>query len=218
MQVYRTRSIRLWVSVTMTSVCQWHNGKCVYVSVWCVCVSFQLFSFKLSSWYLFSPHHVNQGAVQKPTPEVTLYEPHTVEESLRRLRSGRNSQMLPGHPVQARELLHVLFPPLLDHDFHPESGLHYALCQPWWSVVNFLCCCCALASSWFVSCGSLPSTVSYGALSGTMYDPVCVLWRSLRYYVCVLWIYGSLSDTISDRGVFVSYVSQALCLCPMKLS
>jgi hypothetical protein len=27
----------------------------------CVCVSFQFLSFKLSSGYLFSPHHVNQG-------------------------------------------------------------------------------------------------------------------------------------------------------------
>ncbi len=34
-EVYKTRSqdICWWVSVTMTSVCQWHNGKCVYVSV-----------------------------------------------------------------------------------------------------------------------------------------------------------------------------------------
>jgi hypothetical protein len=37
---------------------QWRNGKCVYVSVCvCVCVSLQLLSFKLSSGYLFSPHH-----------------------------------------------------------------------------------------------------------------------------------------------------------------
>jgi hypothetical protein len=43
----------------------------------CVCVSLQLLSFKLSSGYLFRPHHVNQGAVQKPTPQVTLYETHT---------------------------------------------------------------------------------------------------------------------------------------------
>ncbi len=60
MQVYRTWSICLRVSVTMTSVCQWRNGKCVYVSVCvCVCVSFQLLSFKLSSGYLFSPHHLD---------------------------------------------------------------------------------------------------------------------------------------------------------------
>jgi hypothetical protein len=65
-----------------------------------VCVSFQLLSFKLSSGYLFSPHQVNQGVVQKPTPQVTLYEPHTTEESLRRRRSGRNRWMychLRGH-------------------------------------------------------------------------------------------------------------------------
>ena len=38
-QVYNPRSISWWVSVTMTSVCRWHNGQCVYVSVSeCVCV------------------------------------------------------------------------------------------------------------------------------------------------------------------------------------
>ncbi len=64
--------------------------------------------------------------------------------------------------------------------------------------------------------------VSYGALSATMY--VCVLWSSLRHYVCVLCLtgmcprsslfvshgafpstlfvsYGALSGTISDCGV-----------------
>jgi hypothetical protein len=40
----------------MVSVCM---CRCV-----CVCVSLQLLSFKLSSGYLFSPHHVNQGDVQ----------------------------------------------------------------------------------------------------------------------------------------------------------
>jgi hypothetical protein len=60
----------------MVSVCM---SRCV-----CVCMSFQLLSFKLSSGYLFSPHHVNQGVVQKPTPQVTLYESHAVEESLMR--------------------------------------------------------------------------------------------------------------------------------------
>jgi hypothetical protein len=44
-----------------------------------VCV-IPLLSFKLSSGCLFSPHHVNQGGVQKATvPQVTLYEPHTSE-------------------------------------------------------------------------------------------------------------------------------------------
>ena len=54
-------------------------------------MSFQFLSFKLSSGYLFSPHHVNQGAVQKLTPQVTLYEPHTAEESLSRLCWHHNS-------------------------------------------------------------------------------------------------------------------------------
>ncbi len=54
-------------------VCQWRNGKCVYVSVCvCVCVSLQLISFKLSSGYLFRPHHVNQGGVQKADVQVCV--------------------------------------------------------------------------------------------------------------------------------------------------
>jgi hypothetical protein len=97
-----------------------------------VCVSFQLLSFKLSSGYLFSPHHVNQGAVQKPTTDVTLYEAHTAEEFLRRRRSGRNSQVLSGHAGQARELLHVLFPPhqrvcVKGHLLHSRVGIQPGL-------------------------------------------------------------------------------------------
>ncbi len=94
--MYKTRSICWWVSVTITSVCQWHNGKCVYVSVSeCVCViPVDLFQVEFRSGYLFSPHHVNQGGVQKDTPKVTLYETHTTEESLSRRRSGRYSQVL----------------------------------------------------------------------------------------------------------------------------
>ncbi len=83
---------------SVTSVCQWHNGKCVYVSV-CVCVCHSSFSL---SRCLFNPHHVNQGGVQKTTPQVTLYESHTVEESLRRHRSVRQSQVMSDHPDQGR--------------------------------------------------------------------------------------------------------------------
>ena len=97
-----------------------------------MCVSFQFLSFKLSSGCLFSPHHVNQGAVQKPTPQVTLYEPHTAEESLRRRRSGRNRQVLSGHPDQPRELLHVLLPPhervcVKGHLLHSRVGIQLGL-------------------------------------------------------------------------------------------
>jgi hypothetical protein len=70
----------------MVSVCV-----CLGVCPVCVCVcvvSFLLLSFKLSLGCLFRPHHVNQGGVQKITPQVTLYESHTTEESLRRRRSG----------------------------------------------------------------------------------------------------------------------------------
>jgi hypothetical protein len=39
------------------------------------------------------------------------YNPHTAEESLRRLRAGRHSQVLSDHAGQAWELLLVLLPP-----------------------------------------------------------------------------------------------------------
>ncbi len=55
------------VSDAMVSVCM---CRCV-----CVCVSLQLLSLKLSSGCFFSPHHANQGTVQKPTPQVTLCVP-----------------------------------------------------------------------------------------------------------------------------------------------
>ncbi len=74
-------------------------------------VSFLLLSFKLGLGCLFRPHYVNQGGVQKTTPEVTIYEPHTAEESLRRRRSGGHSQVLTGHADQVRELLHLLLSP-----------------------------------------------------------------------------------------------------------
>jgi len=97
-------------------------------------VSFQLLSFKLSSGCLFIPHHVNQGPVQKPTPQVTLYEPHTAEDSFRRRRSGRHSQVPPDHPGQARELrgLHVLLPPhqrvcVKGHLLHCRVGIQLGL-------------------------------------------------------------------------------------------
>ncbi len=63
----------------MTLCCE---GMAVTAALEAELSSRQLFSFKLSSGYLFNPHHVNQGAVQKPTPQVTLYEPHTAEESV----------------------------------------------------------------------------------------------------------------------------------------
>ncbi len=64
--------------------------------------------------------------------QVTLYESHTVEESLRRRRSGRNSQVLSGHAGQERELLHVLFPPhqrvcVKGHLLHSRVGIQLGL-------------------------------------------------------------------------------------------
>ena len=91
---------------------------------------FFLLTFKLSLGCLFSPHHVNQGGVQKTTPQVTLYKTHTGKESLRRLRGGRHSQVLPGQAGQAWELLLVLLP-----TFHQEKkrhgGVTHLLCDTW---------------------------------------------------------------------------------------
>ena len=74
-------------------------------------VDFLLLSFKLNLGCLFSPPHVNQGGVQKTTPQVTLYKHHTAKESLRRRRADRHSQVLPGNAGQVWELLLMLFPP-----------------------------------------------------------------------------------------------------------
>jgi hypothetical protein len=89
------------VSDAIVSVC---------MSCWmCVCVSFLLLCFKLNSGCLFSPHHVNQGGVQKATPHVTftLFTNPTLLKRGR--RSGRHSQVLPGHAAQARELLNLIY-------------------------------------------------------------------------------------------------------------
>ena len=101
---------------------------CVYVLV---IVDFLLLSFKLILGWLFSPHHVNQGGVQKTTPQVTLYKSHTAKESLRRHRAGRHNHVLTCHPGQVWELCHCHqrithsmcgWPPrlpfLLQHDTH----------------------------------------------------------------------------------------------------
>jgi hypothetical protein len=115
------------VSNAMVSVC---------MSRWvCVCMSFQLLAFKLSSGCLFSPHHVNQGGVQNPTPPVTLYEPHTAEESLR-----RHSQVLPGHPGQARELLHVLLPPHQRVCVKSLKALGWCTGSSWWRTSTWVSC------------------------------------------------------------------------------
>ena len=76
-----------------------------------------------------SAHITSIKVVSRRLPrEVTPYETHTAEESLRRRRSGRNSQVLPGHPVQARALLHVLLPPhqrvcVKRHLLHSRVGI-----------------------------------------------------------------------------------------------
>ena len=58
-------------------------------------MDFLLTSLKLSLGCLFSPHHVNQGDVQKTTPQVTLHNPHTVEESLRSQETQNNFKLIP---------------------------------------------------------------------------------------------------------------------------
>ena len=78
--------------------------------VWCVCVLFvHLFQDDLR--YLFSPHQVNHGGVQKAPAQVSLYKSHTTEEPLRRHRSGRYCQVLSSHSGQVGKLLMMLLPP-----------------------------------------------------------------------------------------------------------
>jgi hypothetical protein len=114
---------------------------CVYVLV---IVDFLLLSFKLILGCVFSLHHVNQGGVQKTTPEVTLYKPDTAKESLRRHRAGRHSQVLPDHAGQPWDLLLVLLPPherfcVVDQELrtilqishpHPGSSWPFSLLHP----------------------------------------------------------------------------------------
>ncbi len=88
---------------------------------------FPLLTFKWSLRCLFSPHHVNQGGVQKATPQVTLYKPHTAEESLRRRRAVRHSQVLPDHAGQAWELWLCVIP---HPGPHPGSSWPFCLLQP----------------------------------------------------------------------------------------
>ena len=91
-------------------------------------VDFLLNSLKLSLGCLFSPHHVNQGDVQKVTPQFTLYKPHTAEESLRRRRADRHNRVLSGNAGQVWELLLVLLPPdervcVVGHLLHAHVGI-----------------------------------------------------------------------------------------------
>jgi hypothetical protein len=65
-------------------------------------------TFKLSLGFVFNPHHVNQGGVQKTTPQVTLYKSYT--DSLSGDAELTGSKVLVGHPDRVWELLLVLFP------------------------------------------------------------------------------------------------------------
>jgi hypothetical protein len=66
--------------VTNIGVCQLHILPCD--SILCVCLGdcgLPLALFQVDFRVLvFSPHHVNQGGVQKTTPQVTLYKPDNV--------------------------------------------------------------------------------------------------------------------------------------------
>jgi hypothetical protein len=88
--VYKQRSIYLCVRDVYWCIPVTY----ILTRVRCVIVDFLLLSFKLSLRCLFRPRHVNQGGVQKTTPQVTLYKSHTAEESLTRSRAGRYSQVL----------------------------------------------------------------------------------------------------------------------------
>jgi hypothetical protein len=63
----------------------------VLVNIVCVCLGdcgLPLALFQVDFRVLVWPNHVYQGGVQKTTPQVTLYKPHTAKESLRRHRAG----------------------------------------------------------------------------------------------------------------------------------
>ncbi len=99
----------------------------------CVCVLFvHLLEDDLR--YLFSPHQVNHGGVQKSPVLVSLYKSHTTEEPFRRRRSDRYCQVLSGHSGQVGKLLLILFPPhqrvcvvgnLLDLHVHLKLGFPF---------------------------------------------------------------------------------------------
>ena len=77
------------------------------VSIECVCLGdcgLPLALFQVE----FSPHHVNQGGVEKTTPKVTLYKSHTAKESL----AGTTRYWLVVWTKRGNsELLLVLLPP-----------------------------------------------------------------------------------------------------------
>ena len=64
--------------------------------VWCMCVLF-VYLLEDDLRFLFSPHQVNHGGVQKPPAQVSLYKSHTTEEPLGRHRSDRYCQV--GNPI-----------------------------------------------------------------------------------------------------------------------
>ncbi len=82
------------------------------------------------------------------SPQVTLYEPHTAEESLGRRRKCRHSQVLPGQFVSPLSstlfsLSCLLSPPL-------SSTLSSRVCRPLWHGIpgsSRWCAACADASS-----------------------------------------------------------------------
>jgi hypothetical protein len=76
------------------------------------------------------------------TPQFTLYEPHTAEESLRRHTSGRHNQVRPYHAGQARELLHVLFP------------THQRVCVKWHMEYTYT----GIAGKWQRNCRPQPQS------------------------------------------------------------
>ncbi len=90
-------SDKYWfVSVTYIAVCQ-------YI----LCMSWWLWTPSFGC--LFNPDHVNQGGVQKTTPQVTLYKSDIPKESLRRCRADMHSQLLSGHADKAWELFLACF-------------------------------------------------------------------------------------------------------------
>ncbi len=88
---------KVWGTVSLQTTL--YILECSSDKYWCVLVTYIVMC-------KYTAHHINQDGVQKTTPQVTLYKPHTGKESLRRRKPGQHSQVLPDHPVQSWELWH----------------------------------------------------------------------------------------------------------------
>jgi hypothetical protein len=113
--VFQSPKQRPLINKTLSTLTSYQQGLIVGKIGVCVCVVCVCpLCSSLPRWlrFLFNPHQVNCGGVQKPPTKVSLYKSHTTEEPLRRHRSDRYCQRVcvVGHLLD----LHVKFP---DHVF-----------------------------------------------------------------------------------------------------